>query len=162
MTALRQRDVYARIYVSPRELDQCVAKRKGSPAETQEYNLAHILVAVPESATSEQVAERAARAEGVYERARSGEDFAQLAIAYSDAGTALEGGSLGWRNAGQLPSFVAEVIPTMQAGQVTEPIRTPSGLHLFKVLEVRGARTGGARVAGPCAAHPPRDQRDRG
>ncbi len=139
LTALRQRDVYSRIYVSPRELDQCVAKRKGSPAETQEYNLGHILVAIPESADTAQVAERTARAEGVYERAQAGEDFAQLAIAYSDAGTALEGGALGWRNSGQLPSFVADLIPTMQPGQVTEPIRTPSGLHLFKLLEVRGA-----------------------
>jgi peptidyl-prolyl cis-trans isomerase SurA len=139
LTALRQRDVYSRIYVSPRELDQCVTKRKGSPAETQEYNLGHILVAIPESADTAQVAERTARAEGIYERAQAGEDFAQLAIAYSDAGTALEGGALGWRNAGQLPSFVADLIPTMQPGQVTEPIRTPSGLHLFKLLEVRGA-----------------------
>jgi len=139
LTALRQRDVYSRIYVSPRELDQCVVKRKASPAENQEYNLAHILVAIPESADTAQVAERTARADGVYERARAGEDFAQLAIAYSDAGTALEGGALGWRKAGQLPSFVADRIPTMQAGDVTEPIRTPSGLHLFKLLEVRGA-----------------------
>jgi peptidyl-prolyl cis-trans isomerase SurA len=139
LTALRQRDVYTRIYVSPREVDQCLVKRKGSPAETQEYNLAHILVGIPETASTEQVAERTARAEGVYERARAGEDFAQLAIAYSDAGTALEGGALGWRNSGQLPSFVAERIPSMQAGQVTEPIRTPSGLHVFKLLEVRGA-----------------------
>ena len=139
MTALRQRDVYSRIFVSPREVEQCVTKRRGSPAETQEFNLAHILVAIPESANTELVAERVARAEGVYERARSGEDFAQLAIAYSDAGTALEGGALGWRKAGQLPSFAAEVIPTMQPGQVTEPIRSPSGLHLFKLLEVRGA-----------------------
>jgi peptidyl-prolyl cis-trans isomerase SurA len=139
VTALRQRDVYARIYVSPREVDQCVTKRKGSPAETQEYNLAHILVAVPASATTEQIAERSARAQGIYERATGGEDFAQLAIAYSDAGTALEGGALGWRKAEQLPSFVAETVPAMQAGQVTEPIRTPSGLHLFKLLELRGA-----------------------
>ena len=139
MTALRQRDVYSRIFVSPREVEQCVTKRRGSPAETQEFNLAHILVAIPESANTELVAERVARAEGVYERARSGEDFAQLAIAYSDAGTALEGGALGWRKAGQLPSFAAEVIPTMQPGQVTEPIRSPSGLHLFKLLEVGGA-----------------------
>jgi peptidyl-prolyl cis-trans isomerase SurA len=139
MTALRQRDVYSRIFVSPREVEQCVVKRKGSPAETQEFNLAHILVAIPESASTELVAERVARAEGVYERAKSGEDFAQLAIAYSDAGTALEGGALGWRKAGQLPSFAAEVIPGMQPGQVTEPIRSPSGLHLFKLLEVRGA-----------------------
>ena len=139
MTALRQRDVYSRIYVSPRELDQCVAKRKGSPAETQEYDLAHILVGIPETASAEQVAERTARAEGVYERARAGEDFAQLAIAYSDAGTALEGGALGWRNAGQLPSFAADLIPALQPGQVTEPIRSPSGLHIFKLLQVRGA-----------------------
>jgi peptidyl-prolyl cis-trans isomerase SurA len=139
MTALRQRDVYARIYVSPRELDQCVTKRKGSPAETQEYDLAHILVGIPETASAEQVAERTARAEGVYERARAGEDFGQLAIAYSDAGTALEGGALGWRNGGQLPSFAAERIPQLQPGQVTEPIRSPSGLHIFKLLQVRGA-----------------------
>jgi peptidyl-prolyl cis-trans isomerase SurA len=139
MTALRQRDVYSRIFVSPREVEQCATKRKGSPAETQEFNLAHILVAIPESASAELAAERVARAEGVYERARSGEDFAQLALAYSDAGTALEGGALGWRKAGQLPSFAVEVIPAMQPGQVTEPIRSPSGLHLFKLLEVRGA-----------------------
>jgi peptidyl-prolyl cis-trans isomerase SurA len=140
MTALRQRDVYSRIFVSPREVDQCVAKRRSSPGENQEFNLAHILVAIPESASAEHVAERVARAEGVYERARSGEDFAQLAIAYSDAGTALEGGALGWRKAGQLPSFAADRIPTMQPGDVTEPIRSPSGLHLFKLLEVRGAQ----------------------
>jgi peptidyl-prolyl cis-trans isomerase SurA len=139
LTALRQRDVYSRIFISPREVEQCVVKRKNSPAESQEFNLAHILVAIPESANTELVAERVARAEGVYERARAGEDFAQLAIAYSDAGTALEGGALGWRKGGQLPSFVADRIPTLQVGEVTEPIRSPSGLHLFKLLEVRGA-----------------------
>lgn len=140
LSQLRQRDVYSRIYLSPRELDQCVAKRKSSPDADREYNLAHILVSVPTSATSEQIAERSARAQGIYERARRGEDFAQLAVSYSDAGTALEGGQLGWRKAGQLPSFVAETIPKMQAGEVTEPIRTPSGLHIFKVLESRGAQ----------------------
>jgi len=139
LNLLRQRDVYSRIYVSPREIDQCVARRKTSPAEDVEYSLAHILVAIPESATPQQIEERSARAQGIYERARRGEDFAQLAISYSDAGTALEGGALGWRRANQLPSFAADVIPTLQTGEVTEPIRTPSGLHLFKVLDTRGA-----------------------
>ena len=78
------------------------------------------------------------RIQGVYERAKNNEDFGQLAISYSDSGTALEGGALGWRKAGQLPSFVADVIPTMKPGDVTEPIRTPTGLHIFKVLDVRG------------------------
>jgi peptidyl-prolyl cis-trans isomerase SurA len=142
INVLRQRDVYSRIYVSPREIDQCVAKRLKSPGDDTEYELAHVLVSVAASATPEQVEERVARAQGIYERARRGEDFAQLAIAYSDAGTALEGGALGWRKGTQLPSFAAEVIPALATGDVTEPIRTPSGLHIFKLLDKRGATTG--------------------
>jgi len=136
---LRQRDVFSRIFVSPREIDQCMTKRKGSSVGEIEYNLAHILVAVPPSATAAQVEERASRAQGIYDRARRGEDFAQLAISYSDAGTALEGGVLGWRRASQIPSFAAETIAALPAGGITEPIRTPSGLHLFKVIERRDA-----------------------
>jgi peptidyl-prolyl cis-trans isomerase SurA len=139
LNMLRQRDVYARIYVSPREIEQCVTRRKNSPGDDMEYDIAHILVAVPASATPEQAEERASRAQGVYERARRGEDFTQLAIAYSDAGTALEGGALGWRKVNQLPSFAAEAIPRLKPGEITEPIRTPSGLHIFKLVESRGA-----------------------
>ena len=109
---LRQRDVIARVYVSPREVDQCIAKRKASPGADNEFNLAHILVATPSTASEQQIAERTSRAQGVYERAKNNEDFAQLAITYSDSGTALEGGALGWRKASQLPSFVADIIPT--------------------------------------------------
>jgi peptidyl-prolyl cis-trans isomerase SurA len=140
LQGLRQRDVIARVYVSPREVEQCIAKRKASPGVDNEFNLAHILVAVPSAADEKQIAERTSRAQGVYERAQKNEDFGQLALTYSDAGTALEGGALGWRKASQLPSFVADIVPTMKAGDVTEPIRTPSGLHIFKVLEVRGGQ----------------------
>ena len=136
---LRQRDVYSRIYVSPREVEQCVAKRKTSSVGEVEYDLAHILVAVPASATPEQAEERVARAQGIYDRARRGEDFAQLAISYSDSGTALEGGALGWRRVSQIPSFAAGAVAALPAGGITEPIRTPSGLHIFKVLERRDA-----------------------
>jgi len=137
---LRQRDVYSRIYVSPREIDQCIAKAKSAPEAAQEYEVAHILVSVPNSATPQQVEERAARAQGVYERAKRGEDFGDLAVAYSDAGTALEGGKLGWRKADQLPSIVATAVPTMKPGDVTEVIRTPSGFNIFKLVSERGAQ----------------------
>jgi peptidyl-prolyl cis-trans isomerase SurA len=152
LNGLRQRDVYSRIYVSPREVEQCFAKRKSSPGADVEYNLGHILVAVPASATPEQAQERVARAQGVYERARRGEDFAQLAISYSDAGTALEGGALGWRKGDQLPSFAADAIPRLKPGEVTEPIRTPSGLHIFKLVEARGV-TGSTLVSQVHARH---------
>jgi peptidyl-prolyl cis-trans isomerase SurA len=152
LNGLRQRDVFSRIYVSPREVEQCYAKRKSSPGDDVEYNLGHVLVAVPASATPEQAEERVARAQGVYERARRGEDFAQLAISYSDAGTALEGGALGWRKGDQLPSFAADAIPRLKPGEVTEPIRTPSGLHIFKLIEARGV-TGSTLVSQVHARH---------
>jgi peptidyl-prolyl cis-trans isomerase SurA len=137
---LRQRDVYSRIYVSPREVELCTQKALSSPEDRLEYQFAHILVAIPPSATSQQVEERTARAQSIYERARSGEDFSDLAVAYSDAGTALDGGKLGWRNASQLPSVLAEVAPGMKPGDVTEIIRSPSGLNIFKLVETRNAQ----------------------
>ena len=138
LSLLQQRDVIARINVSPRELDQYLAQAAASPDKNAEYNLSHILVSVPVAATPEQIEERERRAQDVYERARGGEDFAQLAVTYSDSSTNVDGGQLGWRAAPQLPSFVAEIVPTMSAGQVSEPLRTPSGFHVFKVNEIRG------------------------
>jgi len=137
---LRQRDVYSRIYVSPREVDQCVAKALAAPEDRLEYDVAHILVAIPASATPQQIEERTARAQGVYERAKRGEDFADLAVSYSDAGTALDGGKLGWRKISQLPSVVAEVVPSLKPGEVSEIIRTPSGLNIFKLVDTRGTQ----------------------
>jgi peptidyl-prolyl cis-trans isomerase SurA len=135
---LRQRDVIARINISPREMEQAMARAKNSPNENGEYNISHILVSVPVTATPEQIEAREKRMQEAYEKARAGEDFAQLALTYSDSTTNIEGGSLGWRKGSQLPSIVAEQVVKMQTGQVSEPIRTPSGFHLFRLNETRG------------------------
>jgi peptidyl-prolyl cis-trans isomerase SurA len=135
---LRQRDVVARINVSPRELEQFMARQQNAPDQNAEYNVSHILVSVPVTATPEQVEARGTRAQEVYTKAKAGEDFAQLAVAYSDSSTNIEGGSLGWRRGSQLPSIVAERVARMKAGDVSEPIRTPSGYHLFRLNELRG------------------------
>jgi peptidyl-prolyl cis-trans isomerase SurA len=135
---LRQRDVLARINISPRELDQFMARQQKLPNQNAQYSLSHILVSVPVSASTEQLAAREARAKEAYTKIKGGEDFAQLAVSYSDSGTNVEGGSLGWRKGAELPSIVAEVIPKMAPGDVTEPIRTPSGFHLFKLNDIRG------------------------
>ena len=135
---LRQRDVIARINISPREMEQALARAKNTPNTNAEYNISHILVSVPVTATPEQIEAREQRMREAYDKARGGEDFAQLAVAYSDSTTNIEGGSLGWRKGSQLPSIVAEQVVKMQAGQVSEPVRTPSGFHLFRLNEVRG------------------------
>jgi peptidyl-prolyl cis-trans isomerase SurA len=138
MQILRQRDVIGRINVSPREIDQFLERQKKMPSESNEYNVSHILVAVPQAATPEELDEATKRAEDVYTRATAGEDFGRLAVAYSNAQTALEGGSLGWRKGPELPTFLGEVIASMKAGDVTKPMRTPSGFHIVKLNEMRG------------------------
>lgn len=135
---LRQRDVIGRINVSPRELEQFMARQANAPDRNAEYNVSHILISVPVSASPEQIEAREQRAREVYDKASSGEAFAQLAVAYSDSSTNIEGGSLGWRRGSQLPSILAEIIPKMKTGQTSEPIRTPSGFHIFRLNEVRG------------------------
>src|SRR6185437_10403974 len=94
---LRQRDVLQRISVTPREIDQYLEKQAKTPNEHNEYNVSHILIAIPETATPEQLDQAAKKAQDVYTRAKSGEDFAKLAVANSNSQTALEGGALGWR-----------------------------------------------------------------
>ena len=138
MQILRQRDVIARINVSPREVDQYLERQKKMPSEGNEYNVSHILIAVPQAATPQDLDEAAKKADEVYQKATHGEDFGRLAVQFSNAQTALEGGSLGWRKGGELPTFLAEVIAGMKTGDVTKPIRTPSGFHILKLNDMRG------------------------
>jgi peptidyl-prolyl cis-trans isomerase SurA len=139
LTLLRQRDVIQRISVTPREVDQYLERQKNAPEQSAEYNVSHILISVPQAATPEQLEEADRRAKDVYKRASEGEDFAKLAIAYSNSQTALEGGALGWRKGSELPTVLTEVIAKLQAGKVGEPLRTPTGYHIVRLNEVRGA-----------------------
>lgn len=138
MQMLRQRDVFGRISVSPREIDQFLERQKKMPSESNEYDISHILIAVPQAATPDQLEEAERKANDVFQKATAGEDFARLAVANSNAQTALEGGALGWRKGTELPTFLADVITTLKAGDVTRPIRTPSGFHIVRLNEVRG------------------------
>ena len=138
MQVLRQRDVLQRINVSPREIEQFLAKQRNRPSESSEYNISHILIAVPQDPTPRQLEEAARRAEDVSRRARSGEDFAQLAIANSNSQTALEGGALGWRRGPEIPTVLADIVVRLKAGETSEPLRTPTGYHIVRLNEMRG------------------------
>lgn len=134
---LRQRDVLQRIVVTPREIDQFLAKQAKQPATNEEYNVSHILISVPPNATPDQIAQAQQRADDVYRRASKGEDFGKLAVAYSNSEDALQGGSLGWRQGSELPTFLSNLILGLKAGQVGAPLRTPTGIHIVKLNQVR-------------------------
>ena len=134
---LRQRDVLQRIVVTPREIDQFLAKQTKQPAADAEYNVSHILIAVPPNATPAQIAQAQQHAQDVYQRASKGEDFGKLAVAYSNSEDALEGGSLGWRQGSELPTFLTSLILGLKPGEVGAPLRTPTGIHIVKLNQVR-------------------------
>ncbi len=139
LSMLRQRDVLERIVVTPKEIDQYLDKQAKKPSGNHEYNVSHILIAVPQEASQAQLDDAARRANEVYQKASGGEDFARLALAYSNSQTALEGGSLGWRKETELPTFLTDVVAKLKPGEVSQPLRTPTGFHLVKLNEVRGA-----------------------
>lgn len=136
---LRQIDVIGRIQVSPREIQQCLERQIGQVNVNAEYNLSHILISVPESATASQFAEAEEEATDIYKQLQDGADFAQMAVSYSDAGTAFDGGSLGWQRGNQIPTLFSNVAATLSAGEVAKPMKTASGFHIVKLNDTRGA-----------------------
>lgn len=134
---LRQRVVDSRIQISDQEVDNLLASGAGA-ANDRQYHIAQILIAVPENASAEQIEQARRKAEQVLEQLRQGADFKRLAVSVSDGRQALEGGDLGWRSVNQMPSLFAAVVPRLDAGEVSEPIRSPGGFHILKVLETRG------------------------
>ena len=142
ISLLRQRDVFPRIYVSPRELDQALARQATQVDENAEFDVSHILLSLPESATAEQMERVEKLAAEIHDRASKGEDFGQLALTYSQSQSALERGKLGWRRLNQLPQFIADLVAGMKPGEVAAPVRTPTGFHIVRLDDTRGASTG--------------------
>jgi peptidyl-prolyl cis-trans isomerase SurA len=136
LSRIKEREVLNKIVVSEAEIDNYLAHaQKGRDSE---YNLAHVLVQVPEQATPERIRERKAKAEEALAKLKAGEDFRKVAAGYSDAPDALQGGALGWRAAGRLPAMFVEIVETLQVGEVTPVLRSANGFHIVKLLEKRG------------------------
>jgi peptidyl-prolyl cis-trans isomerase SurA len=153
LSLLRQRDVFPRIYVSPRELEQALERDASQAGVNTEYDVSHILLSLPESATAEEMAKVEDLARDIRRRVSAGEDFGQLALAYSKAQSALERGKLGWRRLGQLPQFIADLVVGMQPGEVSDAARTPTGFHLVRLDGTRGGDTGPVIVEQISARH---------
>jgi len=135
---IRQQMVENRVEVTEQEVDNLLATATSMSDQNREYHLAHILISTPEAASPEQIKEARKRADDILARLRQGTNFEQMAIAESDGRQALSGGDLGWRKADQLPSLFTDVVGELQVGQISDPIRSPSGFHIVKVVDIRG------------------------
>jgi peptidyl-prolyl cis-trans isomerase SurA len=127
-----------RITITDRDIDNFLATAERQGGEESEYLLQHILIALPEEPSSEQIAKGSARADRVMSQLQGGADFAEVAAEESDGQQALEGGNLGWLKTADLPTIFADVVPTLGEGEIAEPLRSSSGFHIVKVAEIRG------------------------
>ena len=135
---LRQRDVAGRIGITPRELDEYLERQEGRAFQNQEFNLSQILISISASATAEEVEAAEKEITDIYEKLQAGESFVEMAITHSEGQKSLEGGALGWRKGEEIPTLFAEIVPGLEIGQVSEPIRSASGFHLVRLDDRRG------------------------
>ena len=138
---VRRRAVESKIKISDQEINELLEQQKNSLNLDVEYRIAHILVQLPTDPTPEQLQEAKAKVEQVEQLAQQGDSFTQLAIRYSQSQDALEGGDLGWRNRDQIPAIFADHLDGLTAGDLSKVVRSPNGLHLFKVIDTRGNKT---------------------
>ncbi|EDX0369625.1 peptidylprolyl isomerase SurA [Salmonella enterica] len=138
ISEVRNNEIRRRITVLPQEVD-ALAKQIGTQNDAStELNLSHILIALPENPTSEQVNDAQRQAESIVEEARNGADFGKLAITYSADQQALKGGQMGWGRIQELPGIFAQALSTAKKGDIVGPIRSGVGFHILKVNDLRG------------------------
>ena len=137
---LRQRFAQSRVVVSEGEVDAAMRSIAGG----SQYRLAHILVALPDGATPEQVEVAQEKIDGIKALIDRGDmEFTAAAVRYSDSPNALEGGDLGWRRPDEIPPAFGSAVRTMQPGDVLGPVRGPSGFQLLQLVDVRDASAAG-------------------
>ena len=136
---LQRNLVNRRITIGDKDIEDLLNSPYYQQLLSDEFRVGHILLAIDERATDEAIAEAEAAAIDIVEKLQAGADFAEMAIARSAGGRALEGGDLGWRRAGELPSLFAEQILQLEPGETANPIASASGIHIVQLLEQRGA-----------------------
>ena len=141
ISEVRRRRVENQINISQRDIDDYLAmmESRGTEADRHQFRIGHILIAVPDGASSEEIEQGRVRTERVLEEIRGGADFANMAVTHSDGQQALEGGDLGWRQASELPTMLADAVLGLEVGEVSEPVRSPSGFHLVSLVAKRGS-----------------------
>lgn len=142
ITRLRKSVVEDKVVVSNREIDGYLTTQtvqSGGGEET--YHLLHILVSVPDAAEPEEIQQAQQKLDKIQALLAEEVPFSEVAVGYSDGQNALEGGDLGWRKKGELPSLFSGVVPTLKEGEVSTVLRSGSGFHLVMVSEKKSEET---------------------
>ena len=135
---VRQGSVRQQVFVSDQEVEDVLKLLEEQGASSIQYKVRHMLIAIPESASANDIDDARDKAEDVRRRFNEGTDFVAMILSESDGTDALNGGDFGWRTIEQLPSLFTDSVAAMTKGQLSEAIRSPNGLHLLYLEDRRG------------------------
>jgi len=138
MSRLREREIDNKISVTEGEVDAALGALQAQDGKSEEFDLSHILIRVPEQASPEQLRDRRARAEQALAQIKAGTDFRQVAASFSDAPDAVQGGAMGWRELARLPAIFIDAVKPLKPGDVSGVLRSPAGFHIVRVNDRRG------------------------
>ncbi|MGB0495978.1 MAG: peptidylprolyl isomerase [Kangiellaceae bacterium] len=138
ISRVRNGMVQRRIQVSEKEIDNIVALMDKEGESKLQYHIGHILLAMPEGASPEVVTAKREQAKEIVAALRGGSNFEEFAIAFSNGQKSLEGGDWGWRPLSQLPNLFAGTVKNMNVNDVSEPLRSGSGLHIIYLKDKKG------------------------
>jgi peptidyl-prolyl cis-trans isomerase SurA len=133
ISQVQQSQVNNRIFISQQEINNFLASEEAQMWSSPEVQLGHILLPLSAAASQEEIEETQAKARTIIEQLRDGADFRQMAITYSGDQSALNGGDIGWRNTSQLPEVFISVVGRLEAGEVSDSIRSDAGIHILKL-----------------------------
>lgn len=137
ISRLRERETNAQVNVTDGEIENFLRTQDTSSIGSDEYRLGHILIAIAENMNAAQIQQKKERADLAYEELKEGVDFSKVASEFSDAADAAQGGIVDWRPASQLGPQFAELLGTLQPGDLTQIIQSPAGFHIFKLIDRR-------------------------
>lgn len=136
---LQAQEVVNRIGVTEQEIDRQIKHEPPpKPQPRLGVHLMHILVVVPEGASTEVVQRAKNQGAQILAKVRGGADFVQAATSTSAGGLTIEGGDLGWLEMRQVPTLAVDASQRLERGEVSDLIRSPSGFHLFKMVDYKG------------------------
>jgi peptidyl-prolyl cis-trans isomerase SurA len=135
---LINREIGARVNVTPQDVERYYKEHAEDFVQAEQVRVRHIFLPLSPMAPSDEEKAVVSQMEDIRRRALAGEDFAVLADTYSQGPGAGQGGDLGYFKKGQMAPEIENVAFSLKAGEISEPFRDGSGVHLLKVEEYTG------------------------
>ncbi len=143
---LMDMEIGAKINITPAEIFEYYKAHKSEFTIPTKVHVRMITIKYGKERTQDEALEIA---RDVMVKLRSGEDFAKLAMLYSEDPYSAKGGDMGFVGKGDMMKRIDDVIFTLPVGQVSEVIGTDLGFHIFRVEEEKEAEYMDLNTASP-------------